>query len=110
MGLLHNISSWPKTQIGSLLIKMAKPTSVFILIGTGNPEFGMEYVSIFMSVPSRSVNFLRVVRSLHPRLLTKSEPTFHFISPDKTPLSAVKAFVSTSWLQHLDLTTDPIHF
>ena len=28
MGLLHNNSSWPKTHIGSSLIKMAKPTSV----------------------------------------------------------------------------------
>ena len=95
MGLLHNISSWPKTHIGSSLIKMANYTSVFILIATGNPELGMEYVSICVSVPSRSVNFLPVVRSLHPRLLTKTDPTFYFISPETTPPAAVKAFVST---------------
>ena len=64
-------------------------------MGTGNPDFGMEYVSIFVSVPSRSVNFLPALRSLHPRLLTKSKPTLNFISPDKTPPVVVKAFVST---------------
>ena len=74
---------------------MAKPTSVFLLIGTGNPELGMKYVRIFVFVPSRSVNVSPAVRSLHPRLLTKSEPTFKFIPPDTTPPAAVKAFVST---------------
>ena len=79
----------------SSLIKMAKPTTVFIWIGTGNPELGMVYVNIFVSVHSRSVNFLPALRSLHPRLLTKSEPNFNFISPDTTPPAVVKAFVST---------------
>ena len=74
---------------------MTKPTSVFILIGTGNPELGMEYVSIFVSELNRSVNFLPAVRSLHHRLLTKSEPTFNFISSDTTPPAVVKSFVST---------------
>ena len=68
---------------------MAKPTSV--LIGTGNPALGMEYISIFVSVPSKSANFLPSLRSLHPRLLTKSEPTLNFISPDTTPPAVVKA-------------------
>ena len=49
MDQLHNISSRPKTHIGSSSIDIAKPTSVFILTGTGNPEFGTEYVSIFVS-------------------------------------------------------------
>ena len=80
---------------GSSLITMAKHTSVFILIGTGNPEMGMVYVSIFVSVPSRSVNYLHALRSLHPRLFTKSEPNFNFISPDTTPPAVVKACVST---------------
>ena len=57
----------------------------FILIGTGNPELGTEYDSISVSDPSRSENFLPAVRSLYPRLFTKSEPTFNFISPDTTP-------------------------
>ena len=95
MGQLHNISSRPKTHIGSSLIKMTKPTSVFIWTGTGNPELGMEYVSIFVYVPSRSVNFLSAVRSLHPRLLTKSEPTLNFIPPYTTPSSIVMAYLST---------------
>ena len=63
---------------------MRKPPSVFILMGSGNCESGKEYDSILVSVSSRSVNFLPVVRSLHSRLLTKSEPTFYFISPDTT--------------------------
>ena len=62
---------------------MAKPTSVFILIGTGSPELGKEYDSIFVSDPSRSENFLPAVRLLHPGLLTKSEATLNFISPGK---------------------------
>ena len=74
---------------------MVKPPSVFILIDTGNPESGTEYVSIFVSDPRRSVNFLPAVRSLHPRLLTKSEPTFNFILPYTTPSSVVIAFLST---------------
>ena len=77
MGRIHNISSRLKTHIGSTLINIPKPSSVFILIGTGNPELGMVYVSIFVSVPSRSVNFLPALRSLHPRLRTKSEPTLN---------------------------------
>ena len=94
MGRLHNISSRLKTHIGSSLINIPKSTSVFILIGTGNPELGMVYVSIFLSYPSRSVNFLPALRSLHPRLLTKSEATLNFISPDTTPPAVVKACVS----------------
>ena len=74
---------------------MAKPPSVFIMTGTGNPESGKDYDNIFVSDPSRSVNFLPAVRSLHPRLLAKSEPRFNFISPDTTPPAVVKAFVST---------------
>ena len=70
-------------------------TSVFILTGNGNPEFGMEYVSIFLSHPSRSANFLPALRSLHSRLLTKSELTLNFISPDTTPPAVVKACAST---------------
>ena len=66
---------------------MVKPPSVFILAGTGNPESEKEYDIIFVSVPSRSVNFLPFVRSLHPRLLAKLEPTFNFISPDNTSSS-----------------------
>ena len=77
MGRLHDILSRPKTHIGSSLIMMAKPTSVFILIDTGNDELGMVYVSIFVSLPSRSVNFLTAVRSLHRRLLIKSKPTLN---------------------------------
>ena len=76
-------------------MKLAKPPSVCILTGTGNPELGTEYDSIFVSDPSRSVNFLPAVRSLHPRLYGKSKPTFNFISPDTTPPAVVKAFVST---------------
>ena len=112
MGRVHNISSRPKTHIGSSSINIAKPTSVFILIGTGNCELGTEYVSIVVHVPSRSVNFLSALRSLHPRLLTKSEPTLNFMSPDTTPPAVVKACVClhNSWLQHLDLIPDPIHF
>ena len=80
-------------------------------MGTANPELGMEYFSIFVSVLSRSVNFLPTLRSLHPRLLTKSEPTLNFISADTTPPTVVKALcLHNSWLQHLDLTTDPIYF
>ena len=60
-------------------------------MGTGNLELGTEYVGVFVSVPSRSVNFLPALRSLHPRLLTKLEPTFNFISPDTTPPAVVKA-------------------
>ena len=86
MDWLHYITSWRKSHIGSWLIKMAKPTSVFILTGTGNPELDTEYDSIFLSDPSRRVNFLHAVRSLHPRLLTKLEPTLHFISPYTTPV------------------------
>ena len=78
--------------IGSSLINIPKPTSVFILIGTGNPELDMVYVSIFVSVPSRCVKIVPALRSLYPRLLTKSEPTLHFISPDTTPPAVVKAF------------------
>ena len=74
---------------------MAKPPSVFILTGTGNPESGKEYYSICASVPSRSVNFIPIVILLHPRLPIKSEPTFNFISPDTTPPAVVKAFTST---------------
>ena len=44
--------SQPKTHIGSSLIKIAKPSSVFILIGTGNPGSDTEYVSIVASDPS----------------------------------------------------------
>ena len=79
MGRLQYISSRPKTHIGSSSINIAKPTSVFIMMGTGNPELGTEYVSIFVSDPSRSANFLPALRSLHPRLLTKSEPPLNFI-------------------------------
>ena len=68
---------------------MAKPLSVFILTSTDNPESGKEYDSIFVSVPSRRVNFLHVVILLHHRLLIKSEPTYHFISPDTTPQAVV---------------------
>ena len=95
MGRLHNISSRPKTHIGSSSINVAKPTSVLILIGTGNPELCTEYVSIFESVPCRSVNFLPALRSLHHRLLTKSEATLNLVSPDTTPPVVVRAFVST---------------
>ena len=62
---------------------------------TGNPKLGTEYVSIFVSDPSRIANFLTALRSLHPGLLTKSEPTLHFISPDAIPPAVVKACVST---------------
>ena len=72
---------------------MALPPSVFILIGTGTPELGSEYDSIFVSDPSKSVNLLSAVISLHPRLLAKSEPTINFILPDTTPPAIVKAFV-----------------
>ena len=93
MGRLHNIATRSKTHIGRSSINIAKPTLVFILIRTGIPELGTEYVSTFVYVPSRSVNFLPFIRSLHPRVYTKSEPTFNFISPDTTV--GVKVFVST---------------
>ena len=64
---------------------MIIPPSVSILIETFNCESDNEYDIIFVSVPSRNVNVLPVVRLLHPRLLTKSEPTFNFTSPDTTP-------------------------
>ena len=48
----HDIKFWLKSHIGSWLIKMAKPSSVFILTGTGNPELGKEYDSIYVSVPA----------------------------------------------------------
>ena len=67
-------------------------------MGTGNPELGTEYVSIFVSDTSRSANFLPTLRSLHSRLLIKSEPTLNFISPDTTPPAVAKACVSTSFL------------
>ena len=86
-------------------IKMTKPAKVLNLTGVGNSCLGIEYVSIFESDPSRSTNFLSIPPSSHPRLLTKSEPKLNFISPRTTPPAVVKAFV-----QHLDLTTDPIHF
>ena len=105
MGRLHNISSRPKTHIRSSSINIAKPTSVFILIGTGNPELGTEYVSIFVSVPSRNVNFLPALRSLHSRLLTKSEPTFNFISAVAKALCLHKSLFVIR-----DLTTDVLHF
>ena len=73
---------------------MAKPSSVFILTGNGNPESGKEYDSILVSVPSTSVNFLSAVRSLHPRFLTKSEPTFNLYH-QTTPPAVVNVFVST---------------
>ena len=63
--------------------------------GTGNCELDTEYDCIFVSDPSRSINFLPAVRSLHPRLLANSEPTLNFMSPDTTPPAVVKAFVST---------------
>ena len=111
MGRLHNISSRSKTHIDSTSINIAKPTSVFISMSTGNHEMGTEYVSIFVSFPSRSLNFLPALRSLHPRLLTKSEPTLNFISPDTTPPAVVKRLcLHNSWLQHRHLTTDPIYF
>ena len=74
---------------------MAKAISAFILTGVGNQELGTEYDSIFPSDPSRSVNFLPALRLSHPRLLSKSEPTFNFISPDATPSVLVNACVST---------------
>ena len=90
---------------------MAKPPSVFILTGTGNPELVTKHDSIFMSDTSRIVNFLPAVRSLHLRLLAKSEPTFNFISSETTPPAVVKRLcLHNSRLQHADLTTDPIHF
>ena len=95
MGRLQNISSRPKTHIGSSLINITKPTSVFILTGNGNQEFCTEYDIKLFYDPSRSVNFLPALRSSHPRLLTKSEPTFNFISPATTPPAVVKACVST---------------
>ena len=64
-----------------------------MLTGNGNPELGTEYDSIFLSDPSRSVNVLPALRSSHPRLLTKSEPTLNFLSPDTTPPAVVKVCV-----------------
>ena len=90
---------------------MIKSPSVFILIATLNCESSKEYASTFVSDPSRRVNFLPVVKSLHPGHLTKSEPTFKFISLDTTPPAVVIAFcLHNSWLLHLDLTADPINF
>ena len=111
MGRLQNISSRPNTHIDSSLNNIAKPTSVFVFTGNGNPELGTEYDSIFLSYLSRSVNFLPALRSSHPRLLTKSESTFNFISPDTTPPAVEKRVcLHNSWLQHHDLTPDPILF
>ena len=73
---------------------MVKPSSVFTFTGTGNPELGAEYDIIFVSDPSRSVNFLPAVRSLHPRLLAKSELTFNLNHQTQTPPAVVKTFVS----------------
>ena len=74
---------------------MRKYPSGFILTSTGNFKSGKEYDIIFVSVISGSVIFVSVVKLLHSRLLTKSEPTFHFISPDTTPPAIVRAFVPT---------------
>ena len=90
---------------------MTKPSEVSNLTGAGTTESGLVYDSVFEGVPSRSVNFLPALRSIHPRLLTKSKPTHNFISPDTTPQAVVKRLcLQNSWLQHLDLTSDPIHF
>ena len=91
---------------------MTKPASVFDSMGVSTNGLGMEYVSIFEYDPSISINFLPTLRLSHLRIITKSEPILNTTSPDTTPPAVEKACVCiyNSWLQHLDLTTDPPHF
>ena len=67
----------PTKVIYRLLANQGHKISISFYLG--NCESGKEYDSIFVSVPSTSVNFLPVVRLLHPRLLPKLDPTFNFI-------------------------------
>ena len=91
---------------------MIKPASDFNSMGVSTNGLGMEYFSIFEYDLSISINFLPALRLSHPRILTKSEPILNTASPDTTPPAVEKAYVCiyNSWLQHLDLTTDPSQF
>ena len=86
---------------------MTKPPVVSNL--TGTPELSLVYDSVFWSDPSRSKNSLPISRLRHPKNTVELlELKFNNIGPNTLPPALVKAFLS--WLQHLDLTTDLIHF
>ena len=89
---------------------MTKPPVVSNL--TGTPELSLVYDSVFWSDPSRSKNSLPISRLKHPKnIVGLLELTFNNIGSNTVPPALVKRLcLHNSWLQHLDLTLDPIHF